>query len=468
MKRSMTLLAAAALCALLALAAPSEALAAPKKENLGKLTKRFQKALAAGESSIAIEALVKIGELDDEKAAKTLVKIALATVGQDDIHFAARDALTYMKDEKAIGALADILTTPKKYPLDYRVFICEVFNKLASEQETATLALIEAVAKDPELPVRMEAMYALPSKRDRRVVTALVEMLEKLEVEGGLLWEKCRKVLTELTGEDHPTPQAWKAYWEPIKDTFDFDANRGDKTEAQTREKQKLPKFFGSEIMSNRVLFIIDISGSMKMTDPKEPLPSDPEGCKKEHDKHALEQPDPARQRINRAKDELKRVVEGLGEHQRFTIMTFSDATRFWNKGLVPANPKSKASATKWIDGLREGGGTSTDRAFTDAFRMTDIDTIHFLSDGAPMKDPNKVVDQELIDSILGQIKKENRFRKIAISSHGFAGPGVWHTRWGTRPVTIVDPSKPEQAAEFAGFMQRLAAENFGEYKAIE
>ncbi len=469
MKRIATLVGFVALVAA-ALLAPTgpDAVAAPKKDDVKKLTKIFARAMAADDISTAIEAINRIGEVNNDKAAKALVQIGVSDPTRDEIIDSAKSAMAYINDEKALAALVKLLENVKRSPLGVRVFICEAFDRM--EGDPVIEGLVSAVSKDPQLPVRRAAMNAMPNKRDRRIVSALVDLLAKLEKDGGLLWEKCRQTLTDLTGEDHPTPEAWKAFWDGVKETFDFDANRGDKTEAETRERQEVPKFFGSEVMSNRVLFIIDISGSMKMTDPEKPfIPGDDDEAKAAYKKLEMEPIVPPRQRINRAKEELKRVVNGLGEHQRFSCMTFSDAARFWNKTLVPANAANKASAVKWVDTLREGGGTRTDIAFDKAFQMNaDVDTMIFLSDGAPMRDPNKVIDDEFMDEILTSVKKENRWRKVTIATLGFDGPGIWHSRWGTRPVTIVNPFDPTQCAALAGFLQRLAAENGGEFSSIQ
>ena len=436
-----------------------------KKPNLRKLAKLYEKAVAVNDVGTAIEAINRISELDTAKAAKLLVQITMARPEREDLYYPARDALGYFQSDEAIEALADLLTNVRRTKFEWRVMLAEVFDRL--EHTRTTAALITAL-HDPEFPVRRQALTSLASRRDHSVVTALISQLAKLEQDHGMLWLQTRNLLTEMTGEDFATAADWQTFWEPRKESFDFEAGRGEKNEAETKEREQ-PKFFGSEVNSNRVLFIIDISGSMKMTDPEKPLEgADATDLKKNYDKLALEAPMPPRQRIQRAKQELVRVIKSLATSQWFNIMTFSDSTRMCNRQLVQATPKMKANAEKWISTLHEGGGTSTDRAFKDAFRQKNVNTIYLLSDGAPMHDPNKPVDQELMDSIVESVKNENRFRRIRINALGFDGPGIWHTRWGTRPITLVDPTKPEQAGAFASFMRRLATDNEGEYKSLQ
>ncbi|GIW72098.1 MAG: hypothetical protein KatS3mg102_1640 [Planctomycetota bacterium] len=261
-----------------------------------------------------------------------------------------------------------------------------------------------------------------------------------------------RQSLIELTGLAYATGEEWLAFWRERGQQFDFERERGQGDDGSTVVRR--PKFFGSEIASSRVIFVVDVSGSMVMWDPDAEFTE--EGWKSIH-------APPERVRMNRLQKELKQVLEGLGPEVRFNLIAFSDALRRWNKALVPASPENIAAAKQWVERLRADGGTYTGTALREALEDPEVDTIYLLSDGAPMKYGEERLDARYREEILTETARRNRFRRVRIHCLGFDGEGIWPKAHGPRPPSLAK----QKTGDFIRFMQQLARDNGGEYRSI-
>ena len=180
----------------------------------------------------------------------------------------------------------------------------------------------------------------------------------------------------------------------------------------------------------SNLVFLIDVSGSMREVDP----PSDT---------------GPGGKRIDKAKAALEQTVRGLDDGAFFNMLAFDDRIRTWEKVLQRAQPKVKANAIVWVQGLQELGMTHTDEALEKAFEDQNINTIYLLTDGAPMKMDPKTGQQINIDpqTILDKVATLNRFRKIKIFTMGFEAV-----------------SKEPNGEVFVGFLKQLAEQNGGKF----
>ena len=156
-----------------------------------------------------------------------------------------------------------------------------------------------------------------------------------------------------------------------------------------------IPTFFGREITSKRVMFVLDVSGSMMEGSPP---------------------------RINLVKEELKKVIEKLSSETKFNIIAFGSKVLVWSKKkMVQATDAAKKKAKKFVDSFEASGLTHTDEALKAAFAVKDVDTIYLLSDGAPYRaEHGESLSISFIESILEWTAKANRFRRIRIHTLGF------------------------------------------------
>lgn len=409
------------------------------------------------------DAVKKVRAAENDEAVRFLLRYAHETT-HDPVFMAIRAELARVTHDDSVKALVAVLVNKdKKADWRERVLAAQVSEKVSNPKIADGVV---AALDDADLNVVGPAIAAAAKKEEKRVVEALVKLLQKLEKVGGNEYHWARQALVDLTGQDFFTFEKWKEWWGASKDSFEF-GKKGEEKQAKTQERaegEKKPVFFGTEVRSSRLVFVVDVSGSMKMADSPE-TPDSPEAVKKMTD----EEPRPELVRIERARRELKAAIENLQGWQRFNVLTFSDATKTWQPDLVPATDANKKSALEFVAALKENGGTYTDDALKRAFDMREIDTIYFLSDGAPAKkitNPGPQTEEhhrELMTVCYDIVRKETRFRRVTIHTFGLCGLGVWHKKWGPRPAGL--SLDPKDVAPLREFMESLSRMTGGEFK---
>ena len=215
---------------------------------------------------------------------------------------------------------------------------------------------------------------------DPLAVPALIESLEgwKTRHEAGL---PVRRVTYDIVRElqarsglaitDHP--QRWRTWWRAVEarggDPGEINEGRGDGQATRAG-------FFGLSPMTDRVIFVIDRSGSMRA----------PFGFSRSTASRAPS-------RYQEAIAQMLAYLGGLGESAKFTVVLFDDDARSWRKRLVPATSGNLRSASAWLRGQRPDGGTNLHSGFDLALnidsrgdidlRTLEADTVIVLCDGA-------------------------------------------------------------------------------------
>ena len=326
------------------------------------------------------------------------------------------------------------------------------------QKDPASVAILAQALRDPSKPVVLTAIKWLRESRDAvQAVPPLIEALKIFERSSlSRVYFDILNALRDLTGVENLTDSRdWKNYWEIRK------AGGPPKARKSLTQVVQRPNFFSVAIESDKILFIIDVSGSMVKKDP--PLPEDgkkepavpgktvvrpptkamPGGKKKLSDEERDALP-MDRQRIFRVKKELVKLIEGLPQSTLFTVMSFNhqihyigDAPRLWT-----ATPENKKKAQDWVTSMKAEGETWTDTAFEKAFgELKDVDTVYFLSDGEPFRNGKEIPDNQVLEGI----KSMNRFVKCRVHTFGFIQAGVNLRR----------------------FLQSLAAQNDGKYTGL-
>ncbi len=209
---------------------------------------------------------------------------------------------------------------------------------------------------------------------------------------------------------------------EPEKKKEAEAAEEKDKNPYTTR-----PEFFGVEITSDRVIFIIDISSSMSGTvrwppaaDPRRPNPRRPNP--RQPNPRQPRQPRPGRQpqgqyerKIDLAKKELIGAVKKLGKKAMLNIYFFESRFTKWQPKMIKATSKARTAAIKWVEPMQPRGGTNIYDTLEDALKDPKVEAIYLLSDGQP--GVGKYIRQE---DILREIKKINKRRKVKINTISF------------------------------------------------
>lgn len=203
-----------------------------------------------------------------------------------------------------------------------------VRRELLSEDWRASsqaVALSHAFADEEIVPWLIESLAAWKARAEKGLQALRVEH----ELEAELEARSGRRLGL--------FPENWLAWWEAVR--------RGEVKKATTPSyypEPTRPSFFGLEPNSDRVLFVIDRSGSMEAVfDPKTQAP----------DKRVPT-------RWEKAASELCGFVETLGPRAKFDVVVFHDDADDWRGKLVAADARNLASARTWLLGQKPGGGT--------------------------------------------------------------------------------------------------------------
>ncbi len=365
---------------------------------------------------------------------------------------AARSSAAF-GDPSAGERLADAFRRHHDWPT--RTSALEALARIAPSDARE---LLEPAREDPSYQVRMVAAEAWPgidrpgapdalprllADRDWRVRAAAIGaclelrepasagwLVERLARERGRLRWDLITALTDLTGNDLGLEAGpWKAWWDANRETFRPRPARGG---ARGPEAGTRASFFKVPILSDRIIFILDLSGSMR-----EPSP---EGA--------------GLTKLDVAKRGMLETIRSLDADTRFGIIGLgSDADgryaqreqKTWGRrlALLPASPELKADAERFVRRLEARGWTNLYDAVEYAFADPEVDTIFLYSDGGASRGVFFAGGE-----VLSEVARLNRFRRIVI-----------HT------VEVPGERNPEDNRRLLG---RLAADSGGSSRLFE
>ncbi len=338
---------------------------------------------------------------------------------------------------------ADVTEALRRYAQDVQPLVAQAaLEALGRQNHPGSIDLLLERLTDPRWQIRVSALLGLSFYREERVVDAL---LERVDQESGVLHRHYLTALARMVGEEADLPTsipAWRTWWRknraavrdawrtgerlgPVED--DLPAVRID------AEGEGSTSFYGIKTDSKHVIFVIDISGSMG-----------------EHGGTNAQ----GQMRIDIAKRELKNAIRSLSASDErgkasFNVVAYAADVRVYKAGkMIAATKANKEKAFSWIDALPAIGATNIYDALEQAFLIIDsrrmskqlargADTIFLMTDGKPNR--GKIIEPKLIRE---EIAKMNRDRRITIHT---VGVGPDHNR---------------------GFLDELAAENYGQYLA--
>jgi hypothetical protein len=271
-------------------------------------------------------------------------------------------------------------------------------------------------------------------------------------------------------------PYYWR-YWVKLKG----DMNGPNAAKPRRTDDRKIPKFFDTEAVGRRILFVIDNSGSMQgpVTVPKPepkkdqpPPPDDKKGPttgkdrekekgkdgKGKDEKKEVPPPDysKVKTKLDLAKVELIYTLEQLDPTFSVNIIVYNTTHDYISpqiKGFVPADEANIKLLKEKVQLLAATGATNIHGALMRSFRtttsgaikgdpaldpdalMNGADTLFFLTDGTPtISDaglkgvnsgvPNAQASDKYVQGpvILADARRVNTFRKVVINTVGI-GP---------------------------------------------
>jgi len=191
-------------------------------------------------------------------------------------------------------------------------------------------------------------------------------------------------------------------------------------------------RYYNFGVYSDRVLFVVDISGSMRWSYHFKP------------------------KRIEVARKQLDGVLRAIDKKSLVNLMVYSDKVRIWQKKEVVANGKNIQRAIAWAEKMlaKPEGNTHIYTALEKAFAHNpEFDTIYFLSDGSPSD--GRYISPE---GIVYSVRAWNRYRRARINTIALT-------------LENVDRGHPNEATSslrrMKDFMRDLARHTGGETTAV-
>lgn len=289
-------------------------------------------------------------------------------------------------------------------------------------RDTAIARLGELLQKDAIWQVRSAAAFALASMKCKPVVPVLIAGLDAELARKKDPWAmdvRLHKILEGLTGQKvlRGNVQLWKDYWAKEGAALVVRAKPADGVDKPLPGGSRYEKFFDMEIESDRVLFVVDFSGSMA-----EPVQRKATGGTGVAGAAAA-----TTTKAQLVTQELKKVVMSLPDGALINLIVFSDTVRAWRQeagrpALVKLDDEARDDLLgNFIDSLRPNGTTNLydalsmaldfgGRGVYDKYYAAGYDTLYVITDGAPTA--GAVQDK---DEIRRRVREQNQLRKITI-----------------------------------------------------
>ncbi len=420
---------AAAAAALAAAALAGGAFAPPARAELPwaewrDLLERVESALEEGDERAAAALLRDLARDDSERAVKVLVKVLARFGDRTPVWKATDDAVAAFKNKDAIAALQSQVAEAPDWKA--RALLLQALAK----RKALPHAVLEKALQDREESVALAAVAEIGRTKTLAGIEALCALMARIESKGGtrgVVWQAARNVLVRALGVEREGGQDFKNYLDENRRRFvEGRGIPGGRPPAGPAAGERdgagagrigETTIFGQPIHCKNVVIVLDVSGSMDIPDPLH------EGGTVLRDP-TQEEVDPERRRINRAKKELKRVLDELAKRgARVNLIAYSTDVELWKKpgGLHPLNAANLRSAHAFVDSFKPEGVTATDAALEVAFEaIPEADCIYLISDGFATHDGTTKIPTDLI---VQRVRELNRLRHVQINTLGFVSP---------------------------------------------
>lgn len=284
-------------------------------------------------------------------------------------------------------------------------------------RDQANGKLEELLVRDPIWQVRSAAAFALAIQKCKPVVPALIRGLEAELARKKDPWAmdmRLHRLLEGLTGQSvvEGSIEPWKTFW--AREGASFAVKPRTEPGAKAKAEAKYERFFDLRIESDRVLFVLDFSGSM--AEPVQ-LQARTTGAA----------PGVATTKAALVVSELKKLIMSLPDGALVNLVVFSDEVRIWRQeggrpALVKLDDETRDDLLgNFLDSLRPNGPTNLydalnaaldfgGRGLHDKYYAAGFDTLYVITDGAPTA--GAITDK---DEIRRRVREQNQLRKIAI-----------------------------------------------------
>jgi hypothetical protein len=318
----------------------------------------------------AVQSLVKMAADADPDVARAVAE-ALASFGSE-LADAPLDKL-YRQGPEGARAVAlaalhglrdgndgwppELLAATKDKVATVRTAALQLLAKAKGAQAPLSLQAAGEALADPQWQVRGAAVDLIAALRLKPGIPWLIDRVDQ---EGGRLREDVLGALYDLTRLRFADGKAWKDFWTKAGDTFEIpklDEKRGkDAPKADTTAT-----YWDIPVRSERVVFVVDVSGSMRETIGTGKVT-----------------------RLDEAKRQLLRVLDLLPAKAKVNIVGFGTKATAWSDKLQPLDKRRKKAAADFVQALTIQGATNVHDGVKLAFQDEEVDTVFLLTDGYP------------------------------------------------------------------------------------
>ncbi|MFO1076335.1 MAG: VWA domain-containing protein [Planctomycetota bacterium] len=345
----------------------------------------------------------------------------LATDGLEDERPAARGAAMMLLDRAPAEAVQPLLArvrkglrNPRKEDLDLAIGLNDLLakdptwrrdllvlaNARTPEVRTVGLSLLRGIGCGDAVEIAQKALAAkewelrsaairyLTQFRDAASVPLLIARFGK---EDGRLEAELANALFVHTGTRCFKKPEWEGWWNEHKTGFALPHEETVRS-GMSGVSGYTAAYHGIPLVSKRVAFLIDTSGSMNA----------PMGTDKKFT------------RLDAAKEELSKVLDKLPPDFELNLIAYNTPVAALWKELHAADAAACDEIRKRLKSLRPAGGTNIYGALEEAFRDPAVDTIYLLTDGEPSV--GEVVAPE---DIAEEVVRWNHLRQITVHCIG-------------------------------------------------
>lgn len=338
------------------------------------------------ETTSTVKALTKVAKTDRDEAARAAGIAALGALASLDS--SAAEALEAAADRGAKSALVRAAT-------------------LRALRETNTYDDLAAGLDDGAHGVAMTALGLLEERGDREAMIRIARALGSGGDDGGPGEGRRARVdayvrtLRRASGlSTGAVRERWVRWAEGLASDWSRESERSKKGAEGTDDKSASTTFYGLKVASDRLVFLVDMSGSM---------------WKDRGETSRKEQ----------VEIELAKTLRQLPEDTYFNLVPYANNPGPWETKLVPATSKNVERAITWFERNTQRGRGDVWSALVPVLRDPSVDTVVILFDGAPSGGSRWNV--ELMRSLLGD---ENRLRGVVIHTVLFEASGFLKRSW--------------------------------------
>ena len=243
----------------------------------------------------------------------------------------------------------------------------------------AASALVEPL-DHADAGVREASWQAIVSLRKKSTIGPLVEQLDLSSSERrGRVLDLLKDLTRKNLGDDSAP---WRSFWTAARDSFDVPPPG--RVSSTVVEAHGL-RYFVIEVIEGRLLFLIDVSYSMK-------------GDK-----------------IAALRRELSRLLRSLSGRSEINIVSFESNVHSWRGGLTRLVGGARRDALDYLREVEPGKGTNISDVLEYALSHDRVDAIYLLSDGRPTTGSATGTEK-----IIRLVRRKNKRRGVRIHTIAF------------------------------------------------